>query len=270
MRRRRDDFVTCRRRAARDAHVPPGFRDDQRGVLMTAPGVRLRLLDGFDLRNDGCVLSLSTGSQKVLAFLALMNRAVERGAAAYQLWPDRTDERAAANLRSALWRIRQQSTVLVAATMTHVRLHPDVWVDARDGIRELQQLAPGAVLDDDTSTMMHGELLPDWYDEWLLVERERLRQVRLHALEDAARCLIERRCFGGAIDTALRAIAMEPLRETAHELVIAAHLAEGNVCEALRQYRKLETLLRDELDIEPSARLRQSIPRGGVAYAGAN
>jgi DNA-binding SARP family transcriptional activator len=225
----------------------------------------LRLLDGFELRHRGAPLLLTRGSQRILAFLALANREIERGAVAYQLWPDNTDDRAVANLRCALWRIRQQPASLVTTSSTRVRLHPDVWVDARDGIRELGVLAPEAILEENTSVTMCGELLPDWYDEWLLTERERLRQLRLHALEDAARRCIEEGCFSRAIDAGLRAIAMEPLRESAHELVISAHLAEGNTWEAFRQYERLETLLRDELGVEPSPRLRHAISAPGPA-----
>jgi DNA-binding SARP family transcriptional activator len=100
-----------------------------------------------------------------------------------------------------------------------------------------------------------GELLPDWYDDWLVTERERLRQLRLHALEESVRVLIERGRLSEAIDLGLRAVAMEPLRESAHRLVIRAHLAEGNRAEALRQYRCCADLLRHELAVEPSAQM---------------
>jgi DNA-binding SARP family transcriptional activator len=227
-------------------------------------GTSLQLLDGFELRHHGSLLPLTKGSQRILAFLALTDREVERGAAAYQLWPDKTEDRAVANLRSALWRIRQQPASLVVTTATRVRLHPDVWVDARDGVCELQSLSPDAILSDDSAMSLRGELLPDWYDEWLLIERERLRQVRLHALEEAARRLIANGAYARAIDAGLRAIAMEPLRESSHELVIAAHMAEGNTYEACRQFERLVMVLHDELGIEPSARLRDVLVRHRV------
>jgi DNA-binding SARP family transcriptional activator len=230
----------------------------------------LRLLDGFELRYHDVPLTLAKGSQRILAFLALADREVERGSAAYQLWPDKTEDRAVANLRSALWRIRQQPAALVVTNATRVRLHPDVWVDARDGVRELQSFPLDAVLSDDTTMTLRGELLPDWYDEWLLTERERLRQVRLHALEDTARQLVATGAFARAIDVGLRAIAMEPLRESAHELVIAAHLAEGNPYEAHRQYERLVVLLRDELGVEPSRRLRDLVSMRNQARDGAS
>jgi DNA-binding SARP family transcriptional activator len=149
----------------------------------------------------------------------------------------------------------------VVTTATRVRLHPEVWVDARDGVCELQASPPDAILSDDTMITMRGELLPDWYDEWLLGERERLWQLRLHALEDAARQLIANGAYARAIDAGLRAIATEPLRESAHELVITAHIAEGNTYEACRQFERLVTVLHDEIGVEPSARLRDVLAR---------
>lgn len=80
-----------------------------------------------------------------------------------------------------------------------------------------------------------GELLPGWYDEWVLGERERLRQAQLHTVE----LLCDLWCSEGnraaALDAALLAVRLDPLRESAHRRVVAVHLDEGNVAEALRQ-----------------------------------
>ncbi len=217
---------------------------------------RLRLLNGFDLCQDGETLQLRPASQRLLAFLALADKAIERAAAAYQLWPDKCERRASANLRSALWRIRQVPTSLVEISPTHIRIHPRVWVDARDGLLELASRSPDAPADGEALTALSGDLLPDWYDDWLLTERERLRQVRLHALEAAGHRLIEAGRLPEAIDLGLRAIAMEPLRESSHRLVIQAHLQEGNVAEAIRQYDSCRRLLDDELGVPPSPHLR--------------
>jgi DNA-binding SARP family transcriptional activator len=216
---------------------------------------RVHLLASFEVWIDGRVLDLKPGSQRLVAFLALADRAMERTSTAFRLWPDKSESRAMANLRSALWRIRQQSSRLVQITSTHLRLGRGVWVDARDGVRDLalpsQAVDPGLV--------MHAELLPDWYDDWLVTERERLRQVRLHALDAWCRQLLDEGRYGAAIDMALRTLAVEPLRESAHRLVIEAHLAEGNLGEAIRHYESCRQLLADELGLEPSAELRSAL-----------
>ena len=227
------------------------------GISETVPGLRprLRLLNGFDLQQGGHHLVLRPGSERLLAFLALADKSIERATVAYRLWPDKPEGRAIANLRSALWRIRQLAADLIEATTTHVRLHPAVWVDARDGLAELKHHDPETLCDEVEGMALQGELLPDWYDDWLLTERERLRQLRLHALEEAVRVLIDRDRLSAAIDLGLRAVAMEPLRESSHRLVIRAHLCEGNRAEAIRQYRACSRLLQEELGVPPSTQL---------------
>ncbi|MFF9527676.1 BTAD domain-containing putative transcriptional regulator, partial [Streptomyces achromogenes] len=105
-----------------------------------------------------------------------------------------------------------------------------------------------------------GELLPGWDEEWVLLERERLRQLRLHALDALADRLTRQGSPALALEAALASIRIEPLRESAHRAVVAAHLSEGNVIEAVRHYRAYRQLLRDELGLEPSAQLARMIP----------
>ncbi|MGH3450990.1 MAG: AfsR/SARP family transcriptional regulator, partial [Haloechinothrix sp.] len=86
------------------------------------------------------------------------------------------------------------------------------------------------------------------------------RQLRLHTLEVLATRLAEQRRFAAALDTALEAIRLEPLRESAHRVVIGIHLAEGNVAEAMRHFRFVTDLLRAELGIAPSGELTRLMP----------
>ncbi|HEY6203669.1 MAG TPA: bacterial transcriptional activator domain-containing protein [Candidatus Limnocylindria bacterium] len=89
--------------------------------------------------------------------------------------------------------------------------------------------------DDVRHALTGGELLADWCDEWVLLERERLRQLRLHALEVLTQRLVTVGRYADAMEVALAALRSEPLRESAHRAVISVHLAEGNRSEALRQ-----------------------------------
>ena len=93
-------------------------------------------------------------------------------------------------------------------------------------------------------------------EEWVRLEQERFRQLRLHALEALSGCLAEAGDFGAAVQAALAAVSGEPLRESAHRRVIEVHLAEGNPGEAVRQYRLYEAIAADELGIQPSPRIR--------------
>jgi DNA-binding SARP family transcriptional activator len=89
-----------------------------------------------------------------------------------------------------------------------------------------------------------------------MIERERFRQLRLHALEALCEQLTLDGRFGQAVDAGLAAVAAEPLRESAHRVVISAYLAEGNKVEAVRQFKFYQQLARQELDVQPSALMR--------------
>jgi DNA-binding SARP family transcriptional activator len=221
--------------------------------------MRITLLDGFEFRCSDVVVDLSSGAQRLLAFLALHERPICRAFVAGTLWIDATDERAAANLRSTLWRLTPPVRSVVASHGNALALAPgvevDLWEaratarrlieDERNPTSEPAPLGPGG-------SSLALELLPDWYDDWVLLEREHQRQLRLHALEALCRRLTVAGHFGEAIDAGLAAIAAEPLRESAHRTLIRVHLAEGNYGEALRQYEGFRTLLDQELHLRPS------------------
>jgi hypothetical protein len=71
------------------------------------------------------------------------------------------------------------------------------------------------------------ELLPGWYDDWVLLEREPLRQRVLHGLEALSRHLVRAGRFAEAVEAAMVAVAVEPLRESAQRALVTAHLAEA-------------------------------------------
>lgn len=200
--------------------------------------VRLNLLRGFELLCDDVRVSLPLASQRLLAFLALQQRPMLRIYVAGALWLDASESRSYANLRSALWRLRQPGHPVVVATPTHLALRDDVEVDVRLAIENSRRaLAPagnGVLVDGDD---LAGELLPDWYDDWVEDDRRRLRQLRLHALEAIAEQLLTQGRFGQAVDASLLAIRIDPLRESAQRLLIRTYAAEGNWNEALDQYR---------------------------------
>jgi DNA-binding SARP family transcriptional activator len=216
--------------------------------------VRLGLLQGFQLECAEREVDLPLSAQRVLAFLAVQLRPQARCYVAATLWMNFDEGRAAASLRSALWRINRCGRALVAADARALRLMPDIIVDLRESARSAQEVLRGqargaAVRVDDLTA---GDLLPGWYDEWVVTEREHFRQLRLHALEKLCEQLTEEGRFGQAVEAGLAAVSGEPLRESAHRALIRAYLAEGNRGEAIRQYEACRRVLRHELGIDPS------------------
>jgi DNA-binding SARP family transcriptional activator len=234
---------------------------------------KLRLLNGFHLALDRRVIELPMSAQRLVAFLALTDRLALRGYVAGTLWPEASEEHAAASLRSVLWRLHQLAPDLVNSTRSHVALASAVLVDVRVMARLAARLFdPDAECypSDFDLELLSGDLLPDWYDEWVIIERERVRQLRLHGLEAMCRRLTIAQRYGEAIQAAMSAVAEEPLRETAHLALIQVHLAEGNVAEAIRHYSAYRRTLFDELGVDPSPVLEDVLhhlharsPQGG-------
>jgi DNA-binding SARP family transcriptional activator len=150
--------------------------------------------------------------------------------------------------------LRRSGIDLIESAGEQLTLRPDVTVDARRFIEVARRLvngsevSVGAVVEVEHS----GELLPDWYDDWVLVERERYRQLRLHALERLCADLTRAGAYARAVDIGLLAVAEEPLRESGHRALIRVHLAEGNAGEALRQYQTYARAIQEELGLQPS------------------
>jgi DNA-binding SARP family transcriptional activator len=103
------------------------------------------------------------------------------------------------------------------------------------------------------------DLLPGWYDDWVVMERERFHHLRLQALDMLGARLLAGRRFGDALQVGLAAVQAEPLHETAHRLLIRIHLEQGNIAEAIRQYRRYEFMLDREVGAVPSAVMRRLI-----------
>jgi DNA-binding SARP family transcriptional activator len=223
---------------------------------------RLSLLNSFALSCDGRDIALPRSAQRLIAFLALHERGQARLNVACALWLDTPDERAFANLRSALWRANHGGRIIVESVGGLLRLSPQIVVDVSQERQTALRLINPAPGDDPAMLAMdllEAELLADWYEDWVLVERERFRQLRLHALEAACQTLTVQCRYAEALRVGLAAVAAEPLRESAHRAVIRAHLAEGNRSEALRQYRLCRYLIEASLGSRPSRSLEQLV-----------
>ncbi len=235
----------------------------------------LQLLHCFHLAVAGRTVALPMSAQRVLAFLALHPHALRRVHVAGSLWLDSPEERASASLRSALWRLQQAGGDVVEANGALLGLAPWVRVDFREAACLSRALLDAGGADPRPQVewgVLSGELLPDWDDEWVIVEREHHRGLSLQAMERLSERLLGAGALAQALEVALAVYVREPLRETAHRLMIRVHLAEGNAYEAIRQYRLYERLALTQLGLPPSAQMaalvRDLLP-GDVLVPGA-
>jgi DNA-binding SARP family transcriptional activator len=233
------------------------------------PETRVALLDGFALERSrggttAAVTDLPRCAQRLIAHLSLSGRP-GRSAIAGQLWPDVPEEHAHGSLRSALWRVQKAVPGLVEASGGALGLTSGVRVDVReftDWARRVMD--PHAVTDGMVTpdVALPGELLPGWYDDWVLIARERFRQLKMHALEVLADRLADSGRYGEAAQAAYAAVEIEPLRESAHRAVLRVHFAEGNAGEAVRAYEAFRDLLADGLRVAPSPLMEDLMLRG--------
>jgi DNA-binding SARP family transcriptional activator len=232
-----------------------------------APNARVALLDGFTLELVHSAYRgsdvLPRGAQRLVAHLSL-TRCPARTAIAGQLWPDVPEAHAHGSLRSALWRVQKIAPGLIKVSGDTLSLAAGVQVDVQELADWAERVSdPRLTIEEISATdvRLHGDLLPGWYDDWVLLDRERLRQLRMHALEVLADRLAAARHYGEAVQAAYSAVRAEPLRESAHRAVIRVHLAEGNLVEALRVYDAFRAMLADELGVAPTRQMSDLVCR---------
>lgn len=226
-------------------------------AVAPSAAVRLRLLGGFELTVDGVPHELPPAAARLVAFLALHVRPALRSYVAGVLWGDRSDERAGACLRSAVWRTNSAHPVIHAARTRLVLA--GMSVDALEAAEAAHaQLVGGSPV---APAVLSGQLLPGWYDDWVVVERERLGQLCLEGMEQMAQTYLRQGRWHQAVEAALAVVAAEPLRESAHRVLIEAHIAAGNRAAALRQFEACSALMRRELGLEPGAAVRRAADR---------
>jgi DNA-binding SARP family transcriptional activator len=208
---------------------------------------------------DGRRREVPEGSQRLLVFTALNARRVDRRHVAGCLWPAGNDQRAAGNLRSALWRLKCAGINVIESDKSSLMLRAGTIVDVRVVSDWAARLINGSAAQSDLCSVYWPadamDLLPGWYDDWIIFERERIRQRLLHAIEALSRRLIEVGRCAEAVDAAISAVGIDPLRESASRILIEAHLAEGNAVEGRRTYERYRDTVRRELGVEPSQQL---------------
>jgi TolB-like protein len=223
---------------------------------------RLSLLGPFQLTGQKGAIDL--GSKKLGALVAFLasNGPATREKLMSLLWGTHPDAQSRQNLRKALSRVRQVmgEDVVVADDVT-VSLRPDTIVcdvqtferlaadNSRDSLRAAVKLYRDAFLADVS--------IPDEaWAEWLRTQRGRLEGLLVGALIRLAEIELQENNAEQALAVAIKAIAIDNLREDAHRLAIRALAATGRKAEALRRYDQLSALLKAELSTEPDARTR--------------
>ena len=228
------------------------------------------LLGHFRLLVGGERVGLPPASQRLLAYVVLAGSVVSRARVAGVLWSGIPEERAHTCLRATLTRLGARAPGVLRADGAELTLAAGVSIDLHEAQLQARQLLSSvdgraAVIPPDplaAVALFSNELLPGWYDDWVLLEAESWRQLRLHALEVLSIQLAVVGRFGEAVAAARAAVGVDPLRESAHAALITVHLREGNQAEALRTFEQFRRHLHTELGLEPTQTLNALLPNG--------
>ena len=239
---------------------------------MNAPW-RIELLGTLQARQgDHCIARFRTHKNGVLlAYLAFYLRRVHaRETLIDLLWPQVGLDQGRPSLSVALSSLRHQleppgvpSGAVIVANHVTVQLNTAACTTdvsefeaglerarSQSGRDQLQTLG-------EAIEIYHGELLPGYYEDWILMERERLAESYLQALRQLVKGLAQAHEPRRALDYAQRAVQAAPLREELHRDLMVLYTAIGQPSSALRQYQELENLLRTELNAPPSETTRK-------------
>ena len=262
------EFVKSFRNRGSEALSPLDSR-----VLSSAPTlaggkrVRLALLGGFQVRVDqGQPENFPSGKvQALLAFLALPpGRAHARDTLATLLWGGLGEVKARASLRQALFMVRKALPALPILVIEGDSVALDPAIVEVDLVRFERRVADGTppALEEATA-LYQGDLLAGLavsepaFEEWLLTERERLRELAIEAL---AKLLAHHRQVGvpeAAVQAGLRLLALDPSQEPVHRTLMRLYARQGRRSAALKQYQVCVGVLRRELGAEPEPETRR-------------
>jgi len=193
---------------------------------------------------------LSGAGRRLLAYLAVKGPRADRMLAGTELWPDVSEARARANLRRALWQL------------PHRWVRPDgpeLQLEAAVDLAEARHVADQALAHTlvaaDAVEMLKLDLLPGWYDTWVLDEQDQFHLHRIQALEAVCRTAADAGAYPLATGAGLAAVCAEPLRESAVTALVQALVDQGNRVEAARRYRAYAQRLRSEIGVPPGEEL---------------
>lgn len=245
---------------------------------MVSQSLQVKLLGGFSLSmGDQPLTGINTPRlQSLAAYLILHHSAPQsRQHVAFLFWPDATDAQARNNLRQLLHHLRaalpKPDTFLYAdATTLYWQSKPALTLDVDDFEAAIVQARASRSVGDDATAraaleravgLYRGDLLPSCYDDWIVPERARLRDLLTHALDTLLSLLEAQRDYATALLYAQRLCDLDPLRDTSQLRLLRLHELNGDRVGAMRIFRNHAILLKNELGVEPGDEMRQAYER---------
>jgi DNA-binding SARP family transcriptional activator len=262
--------------------------DDQRRSRMMQAHSRIQrrvsVLGSFTLTADGATVPLGVDSRRLVAYLAVHPRPQERTSLAADLWPGVPIDAAVRLLADAATAVDVPE--LFAEEEDEggpLALAADVEVDLADALGLVRALPDIPTSHDPDISLLSADILPGWTAPWIAVERERFRQLRLHAIEERSLRLTSAGRYAEAVAMAKTAVQTAPSRESARRALIEAYLGQGDIAAAVAEFDDYQELLRSSVGgpastglealfppspVWPVLRARRTMPRSAVQLPG--
>src|SRR5512138_811537 len=223
--------------------------------------LQIRLLGQFDVRLDGKRIVISSrAGQSLLAYLSMTaGTPHRREKLAGTLWPESSDENARKNLRQELWRIRKaipnpsltaESDYLLSDEYTlSFNLNANYWLD----VAILERADPDPQSMTSSLSIYQGELLPGFYEDWVVFERERIQSLFESKMERLVEMLVDAERWAGVQEQCERWFALGSAPEPAYRALMLSYSARGDMAKVSSVYQRCVDDLQDRFGVEPSS-----------------
>ena len=213
----------------------------------------------------------SSIAQEIFLFLLSHRRMVHsRESLATLLWSECSTEQSKKNLRQTLWRLRSsdalptelKQTLLISIDKDHIQLNPEIdfWVDTEVFEQIYREVKSRQTVDEDLAQRLReaaqiyrGGFLEGYWHDWCLFDRERFQNMYLAMMDKLIEWCISQNNFDDGLDYGERILQLDPASERAHQQMMRLYHLSGNRTAALRQFERCVRLLKEELDVDPSA-----------------
>ncbi|UCF28098.1 MAG: tetratricopeptide repeat protein [Chloroflexota bacterium] len=229
--------------------------------------LEIRLLGQFNLKRNGASVDINARSaQSLLGYLVLNTGIIHRREKlAGMLWPDATEPNARSYLRKALWQVRKslaadnqggEEYLLSDDISISFNSNADYWLDVDAlGNKPIKTISIEEQIE--AVSAYQGDLLPGFYEEWVTLERERIRAVFENQIQFLLERLIEQNRWTDTLNWGERWIALGSMPEPAYRALMVAHAALGDNAKVAATYERCVQKLQEELGVEPSEQTKE-------------
>ena len=250
--------------------------------------LEVRALGRLFISYEGIPLHLSSKARDLLILLLLRaGEPLRREALAERLWPGASARKGRHALATAVWRLRCSLPKATGAGERFVLSNREAlwfnhasayWFDVQEFTRLVALGLEGPIPLDagrrralrEALELYRGDFMEGCYDDWCLLERERLQLLFIRVLKRLQRDARLARAFEDAIAHGQQLLALDPLQEDVHRELMRCYAEAGQRSQALAQFQRCREALRKELGVDPMLetwRVYQRI-RGGEENAG--